>query len=114
VRGGQEILAWAGELDGVRAPRRRVRDLRAALNGTPDVRVDTMHSMKGMEFRCVLVAGVDAATVPSPGALTPREEDPVAHEQDLQRERCLLFVACTRAQDALHVSYSGSPSQFLT
>jgi superfamily I DNA/RNA helicase len=55
-----------------------------------------------------------AATVPAPGTLTLREEDPVAHEQDLQRERCLLFVACTRARDALRVSCSGSPSQFLT
>jgi superfamily I DNA/RNA helicase len=97
-----------------RRPRPAMRDLRAALEGTPGVRVDTMHSMKGMEFHCIVVAGVDAATVPSPRALTPREEDPVAHEQDPPRERCLLFVACTRARDALHVSYSGSPSQFLT
>jgi superfamily I DNA/RNA helicase len=73
-----------------------------------------MHKMKGMEYRCVLVAGVDAATVPMAAALTPRDEDPVAHEQDRQRERCLLFVACTRARDALHVTHSGTPSPFLT
>lgn len=91
----------------------KVRDLRAALDGFPGIRVDTMHLMKGMEYRCVLVAGVDAATIPSAGALTSREEDPVAHEQDLQRERCLLFVACTRARDALNVSYSGTKSPFL-
>ena len=30
-----------------------------------------------------------------------------------QRERCLLFVACTRARDALHVSHSGTASPFL-
>ena len=33
--------------------------------------------------------------------------------QDVQRERCLLFVACTRARNHLYVSYSGSPSPFL-
>lgn len=78
------------------------------------VRVRTMHKMKGMEYRCVLVAGVDAATVPAAAALTPRDEDPVAHEQDRQRERCLLFVACTRARDALHVTHSDAPSPFLS
>jgi len=52
--------------------------------------------------------------VPAPGALTDVAEDPVAHAQDLQRERCLLFVACTRARDHLYVSYSGSSSPFLT
>lgn len=39
---------------------------------------------------------------------------PEQRGQDLQRERCLLFVACTRARDHLYVSYSGSPSPFLS
>jgi hypothetical protein len=29
------------------------------------------------------------------------------------RERCLLFVACTRAREELAVSWSGAPSPFL-
>jgi superfamily I DNA/RNA helicase len=77
------------------------------------VRVGTMHGMKGLEFQAVAVIGVAAGTVPAPGALTDAASDPVAHAQDLQRERCLLFVACTRARDRLYVSYSGSPSSFL-
>ncbi|MGQ0837146.1 UvrD-helicase domain-containing protein [Actinokineospora sp.] len=102
----------------------RVKDIRAALdaaaiaNATRSnadaVQVGTMHGMKGMEFRCVAVAGIDAGSVPATAAITPRAEDPTAYEQDTQRERCLLFVACTRARDALHVSYSGAPSHFLT
>jgi superfamily I DNA/RNA helicase len=28
-------------------------------------------------------------------------------------QRCLLFVALTRARDHLYISYSGSPSTFL-
>lgn len=98
----------------------KVRDIKTALRdaGIPNtapkgVRVNTMHKMKGMEYRCVLVAGVDAASVPAGGALTPRDEDPIAHDHDLHRERCLLFVACTRARDALHVTYAGTPSSFL-
>ena len=32
----------------------------------------------------------------------------------MMSERCLLFVACTRARDSLYVSWSGEPSSFLT
>ena len=78
------------------------------------VRVGTMHGMKGLEFQAVAVIGVTDGIVPAPSALTDAAVDPVAHAQDLQRERCLLFVACTRARDHLYVSYSGSPSPFLS
>jgi superfamily I DNA/RNA helicase len=77
------------------------------------VRVGTMHGMKGLEFQAVAVIGVSDGIVPAPSALTDAAEDPVAHAQDLQRERCLLFVALTRARDHLYISYSNSPSTFL-
>ena len=103
-----------------------VREAAAALNavGIPtvslsaktrkdSVRVGTMHGMKGLEFQAVAVIGVADGTVPSASALTDRADDPIAHALDLQRERCLLFVALTRARDHLYISYSGSPSAFL-
>jgi hypothetical protein len=77
------------------------------------VRVATMHAMKGLEFRCVAVTGADEELVPLPYAITPMEVDRAAHEEDMQRERCLLFVACTRARDRLYVTYSGARSPFL-
>lgn len=77
------------------------------------VRVGTMHGMKGLEFQAVAVIAAEQGTVPAPAAITPAEEDPLVHEQDLQRERCVLFVACTRARDQLYVSYTGQPSPFL-
>ncbi|MBB5075648.1 UvrD-helicase domain-containing protein [Nonomuraea endophytica] len=77
------------------------------------VRVTTMHRMKGLEFRCVAVIGVGVNQLPAPSAVTPREEDATRHANDLQRERCLLFVACTRARERLHVSWHGDPSSFL-
>jgi superfamily I DNA/RNA helicase len=80
---------------------------------TNGVRLGSMHGMKGLEFQAVAVIGVSDGIVPAPNAVTPESEDPVAHAQDLQRERCLLFVACTRARDYLYVSYSGAPSPFL-
>ena len=58
----------------------------------------------------------DVATVKvhaEPAAITPESEDPVTHALDLQRERCVLFAACTRARDHLYVSATGAPSTFL-
>jgi hypothetical protein len=80
---------------------------------TNGVRLGSMHGMKGLEFQAVAVIGVSDEVLPAPNAVTPEAEDPLAHAQDLQRERCLLFVACTRARDHLYVSYSGTPSPFL-
>jgi superfamily I DNA/RNA helicase len=72
-----------------------------------------MHAMKGLEFRAVAVIGAGEGVVPDPGAIATDDGDPLAHAQDLQRERCLLFVACTRARDHLYVSHTGEPSRFL-
>jgi len=77
------------------------------------VRLGTMHGMKGLEFQAVAVIGVAQGMVPAPSAVTPASEDALTHAQDLQRERCVLFVACTRARDHLYVSYTGEPSEFL-
>jgi superfamily I DNA/RNA helicase len=77
------------------------------------VRAGTMHGMKGLEFQAVAVIGVEQGMVPAGSAVTPSTEDPLAHNQDLQRERCVLFVACTRARDHLYLSYTGQPSPFL-
>ncbi|GAA3504732.1 ATP-dependent helicase [Streptomyces prasinosporus] len=89
----------------------RVRD-----SPGPDVdgvRLATMHAMKGLEFRCVAVLGVTAGAVPFGREVTPASVDALQHESDLLRERCLLFVACTRAREALAVSWSGAASPFL-
>ncbi|MFG3348116.1 UvrD-helicase domain-containing protein [Streptomyces sp. NPDC048018] len=90
------------------------RRLRADRPSTADaVNVGTMHSFKGLEYRCVAVVGVHDGAVPYPKAVTPVDVDRLQHEADLLAERCLLFVACTRARDGLYVSWTGDPSPFL-
>lgn len=78
------------------------------------VSVGTMHRMKGLEFRCLAVIGVNAQQMPPRSAITPREEDETTYNHDLQRERCLLFVARTRAREQLSVTWHGPPSPLLT
>ncbi|MFV2084405.1 UvrD-helicase domain-containing protein [Micromonospora sp. LOL_021] len=77
------------------------------------VRLATMHAMKGLEFRCVAVLGVTASAVPYARNVTPAEVDRIQHDSDVLRERCVLFVACTRAREALQVSWTGQPSLYL-
>nr|WP_237160571.1 UvrD-helicase domain-containing protein [Mycolicibacter engbaekii] len=89
-------------------------DLAKASDDDDAVRVGTMHRVKGLEFRCMCVAGVSAKLVPAANAITPAEADKQTHHQDLERERCLLFVACTRAREELLITWHGEPSSFLT
>ncbi|GCA99073.1 3'-5' exonuclease [Mycolicibacterium sp. NCC-Tsukiji] len=72
-----------------------------------------MHRMKGLEFRCAVVAGVSDGAVPLPNAVRAADVDKQAHALDLLRERSLLFVACTRAREDLVVTWNGTPSAFL-
>jgi superfamily I DNA/RNA helicase len=78
-----------------------------------EIQVATMHRMKGLEFRCMAVIGVSDYQMPAPSAVTPVDEDRTTHDLDVQRERCLLFVACTRAREELTVSWHGRPSALL-
>jgi superfamily I DNA/RNA helicase len=90
-------------------PQQLGRELRSA----EGVAIGTMHRMKGLEYRCMAVVDVSVDDVPHAFSLTPRAEDPLQHELDVRRERCLLYVACTRARDDLWVGWSGQPSPFL-
>jgi superfamily I DNA/RNA helicase len=107
ARTGQLVRTVRGTLSDAHIP---VADDRRGIDG---VRVATMHGLKGLEFQCLAVVGLDAGVLPAPNAVTSAAEDPFAHKQDLQRERCLLFVALTRARDVLYLSHSGAPSTLL-
>jgi superfamily I DNA/RNA helicase len=89
------------------------RDASAPATADSAVEIATMHRMKGLEYRCSAVIDVSRDHVPPPQALTSATVDPLQHRQDLQRERCLLYVACTRARDCLRVTWNGAPSAFL-
>ena len=80
---------------------------------TPKVQTGTMHSSKGLEFARLVVAGANSDVLPHPLAVTSAAMDQHQHDLDIQSERCLLYVACTRARDELVVTSSGGPSHLL-
>ena len=77
------------------------------------VAVATMHLVKGLEFRAVVVMACDDEVIP----LQSRIET-VAGDSDLEdvynTERHLLYVACTRARDRLLVTGVDPVSEFLS
>ncbi len=74
------------------------------------VRLATMHRIKGLEFPCVLIAGVTGGTMPLE---LKNLADETARKDHLDTERRLLFVAATRARDELVVTGFGAKSEFL-
>lgn len=100
-----EILEQAGipnaEIKGEASPAR------------PGVRLATMHRLKGLEFKKVLLCGVQAGEVPlelPPSAFA----DEASREDHQKRERSLFYVASTRARDELTITGFGSPSTLVT
>jgi superfamily I DNA/RNA helicase/mRNA-degrading endonuclease RelE of RelBE toxin-antitoxin system len=75
------------------------------------VRVATMHRVKGLEFQCVFVVAANNRILPLANAIN--DADPVSKEEGLTSEKCLLYVALTRAQKAAYITSYGSKSEFL-
>lgn len=66
----------------------------------------TIHSSKGLEFPQVYVVGLEENLFPSQMSLNSRS--------DLEEERRLFYVAVTRAESKLHISYATSRFKFGT
>ena len=76
----------------------------------PDgVHVGTLQRFKGLEYQRMILAGITDAAVPGHRAAA----DTARQHRELVRARSLLFVAATRARDALVISWHGQPSRFL-
>lgn len=86
---------------------RNAADTRAA-----GVRLASMHRIKGLEFRYVILAGVGDGQLPLPISHSSTD-DPVEMRLHEIAERSLLHVAATRAINKLYVTWFGSPSVFL-
>ena len=78
-----------------------------------EVRLATMHRVKGLEFDRVVIASMNDGLAPLPAALEERC-DAVERESAETGERALVHVAATRAKREVLVLSFGRPSRFLT
>jgi DNA helicase-2/ATP-dependent DNA helicase PcrA len=86
-----------------------VEDLRRRFDPGGDaakgVHLLTLHRAKGLEFEAVFLPRLEEKELPSRQARTPAE---------LAEERRLLYVGMTRAKRVLWLTWSATPSRFLT
>ncbi len=69
------------------------------------IQLMTIHASKGLEFKNVYIIGVDSATLPG-GDITKMPQ------HDIEESRRLLYVAMTRAEDRLVMTYSKMRYQY--
>ena len=77
----------------------------------PGVRLATMHRVKGLEFTNMFIVGMNKNAMPMKSAIAT--SDPVSKAEAITAERCLLYVALTRAKKVAYVMASGEVSEFI-
>jgi superfamily I DNA/RNA helicase/mRNA-degrading endonuclease RelE of RelBE toxin-antitoxin system len=75
------------------------------------LRVATMHRVKGLEFQYVFVVAVNDRIVPLHSAI--KHTDKIAESESMTAEKCLLYVALTRARQGAYICSYGRKSSFL-
>ena len=79
-----------------------------ALDG---IRVATMHRVKGLEFQYVFIVAANKRIIPLASAIN--HSDTISEQETLTAEKCLLYVALTRAQKGAYICSYGQKSDFL-
>ncbi len=75
------------------------------------IRLATMHRVKGLEFQYMFVAGMNRGVMPLKQAIDIDES--IARQEAIASEKCLLYVALTRAQIGAFITSYGKKSEFL-
>ena len=79
--------------------------------GLDGIRVATMHRVKGLEFQYIFVVAANKRIIPLASAID--HTDGVSEQETMTAEKCLLYVALTRAQKGAYISGYGQMSEFL-
>lgn len=96
-----ELVKLAAKHDSIKSFLDYTRRASAASKSKKGVALSTVHSAKGLEWDTVYFVGVSDGILPH------------AKSDDLEGERNVWFVGCSRAERGLTVTYSGIPSIFL-
>ena len=75
------------------------------------IRLATMHRVKGLEFQYMFVAGMNKGVMPPKQII--ETENQLSRQEALIAEKCLLYVALTRAQKGAFVTSYGKRSELI-
>lgn len=76
------------------------------------VRLATMHRVKGLEFQYVFIVAANERVLPLAQAVD--HTDAITEKETETREKCLLYVAMTRAQKGVFITCYGRGSKLLS
>ena len=75
------------------------------------IRIATMHRVKGLEFQYMFIVAANKRIIPLASAID--YTDAISEQESLTAEKCLLYVALTRAQKGAYISGYGQMSEFI-
>ena len=75
------------------------------------IRIATMHRVKGLEFQYVFIVAANNRIIPLASAID--HTDAISEQESITAEKCLLYVALTRAQNGAYISGYGQMSEFV-
>ncbi|NLB41274.1 MAG: ATP-dependent helicase, partial [Clostridiales bacterium] len=75
------------------------------------IRIATMHRVKGLEFQYVFIVAANNRIIPLASAID--HTDAISEQESIIAEKCLLYVALTRAQKGAYISGYGLMSEFI-
>lgn len=111
-RTNKKLNAYAYGLQKLGLPVCELKSRKADDRKREGVRFASMHRVKGLEFDHVLIVDASDGVLPPRGAVKrAQREDGV--DELLQGEKCLLYVAMTRAKKSVSISYVGVMSELL-
>jgi superfamily I DNA/RNA helicase/mRNA-degrading endonuclease RelE of RelBE toxin-antitoxin system len=77
------------------------------------LRVATMHRVKGLEFDYIILAAAEKNVLPNPTRIAMVSGSEHEMEAAMKQERCLIYVALTRARKGAMISWVGEKSDLV-
>ncbi|SHI00714.1 S24 family peptidase [Clostridium grantii] len=73
------------------------------------IKLITMHSIKGLEFKVVFIVGLNKGVIPF---LSNNEVSDIEYQKSIERK--ILYVGMTRANELLYLTSNAVPSEFVS
>ncbi|WP_163195399.1 transcriptional repressor LexA [Clostridium thermarum] len=108
ARTNDQVREFVSYLEGSRVPYKLMTTQDGYEFGDDKVKILTMHAIKGLEFKVVIMIGLNAKAIPLKNITI---EDPDYFET---RERKLMYVGMTRATEKLYMTSDDIPSKFIS
>lgn len=107
ARTNEQIREFSTYLESSKVPFKLMSTKDGYEFGDEKVKLLTVHSVKGLEFKVVIMIGLNAKSFPLK-SISVEDEDYFE-----SRERKLMYVGMTRATERLYLTCDGAPSKFI-